>query len=486
MESVFIKFGYKLFKLLSVAYEQSFLSQLIISINQFLKNIILGSGLIQWFSSNKGLNRSLDQSVFKKYAGLKVPEGLKQLFMSSQILKVLLNKRVLTGLIMLQILTYIILPTTINVVLSACLIGLMLFHGWLYVEQSNEPSLVVVGMFTVMAFFIVSYMLSPIRSDGFTILIIYLSTFLFASFLLGVFNDRNFFERILHLLAVMVFMTGIYGIYQRIVGAPIDPAWLDENATSLGVRVYSVFGNPNVYGEFLVLLLPLVFAGFNLQKNNWIKFGYFIAFSIGFLNVLLTLSRGSMLSLGLALMLIILFKDRKYLPLVVVGVLLSPFFVPESIIQRIMTIFQGGDTSTSYRVSIYTASLDMLRDFFVEGTGLGNFKVLYKAYAYSAAKSFHAHNTLLMLFIEMGIMGIIAWGYYFFVWTREIFDAQKTKGVYGYYAFAAFVGVLGCTIQGMVDHIFHNYDILFFYILIMTIGVIASKAAKEVRNESEN
>jgi O-antigen ligase len=284
-------------------------------------------------------------------------------------------------------------------------------------------------------------------------------------------------------IAILVGITGLHGIYQRIVGVPVDPAWLDEEATGLGIRIYSVFGNPNVYGEFLVLTLPLMFAGFNQYKRLWVKLIYGGIFALGGLNVLLTLSRGSMMSLAIALVLVVLFKDRKYLPVLVVGVLLSPYFVPQSIIDRIMTIFQGGDTSTSYRVSIYTASLDMLKDYVVEGVGLGNFKVLYKAYAYSAAKSFHAHNTLLMIMIELGLVGFAAWILYFITWFKEIFSAQKSVNRYGYFAFAAFAGIVGCTVQGMVDHVFHNYDILFFYVLMMTFGVIAAQIAREEGDE---
>jgi O-antigen ligase len=362
----------------------------------------------------------------------------------------------------------------------------MFFRRWLYEEERSPKNLVVVGLYLLMLFFIVSYMFSPIQGDGLTILVIYIATLLFAATLLGTFNDRRFLEQMMHLFAGIVLLVGLHGIYQRIVGVPVDPAWLDESAGGSGIRIYSVFGNPNVFGEFLVLLLPIVFAGFNTYKNKWVKLIYAGIFAIGGLNVLLTLSRGSMLSLGIAIVLIIIFKDRKYMPLLVLGAFMSPYIVPESIINRIMTVFRGGDTSTSYRMSIYTASVDMLKDGFVEGVGLGNFKVLYKAYAYSAAKSFHAHNTPLMLFIEMGIMGIIAWGYYTFIWMREIFSAQKCKNAYSYYAFAAFAGVVGCSIQGMVDHIFHNYDILFFYIIVMTFGVIAAKNAKDVANEQEN
>lgn len=468
------------------AYEKSAILWGMGRLKQMVASLFATSVILKWLSDNSGLESDFRKSFLDSFGFESRKSPIKHFLLKSILLRFFLDQRVLSALVLLQIFTYIFLPTPLSVLISLGLVALMLFRRWIYDEERRPKSLVIVSLYILMFFFIVSYLFSPIKGDGLTILIIYIATLLFAATLLGTFGDRRFLEQMMHLFAGIVLLVGLHGIYQRIVGVPVDPAWLDESAGGSGIRIYSVFGNPNVFGEFLVLLLPIVFAGLNTFKNKWIKLLYAGIFAIGGLNVLLTLSRGSMVSLAIAIVLIIIFKDRKYMPLLILGVFLSPYIVPESIINRIMTIFRGGDTSTSYRMSIYTASVDMLRDGFVEGVGLGNFKVLYKAYAYSAAKSFHAHNTPLMLFIEMGIMGILAWGYYSFIWMREIFSAQKSRNAYSYYAFAAFAGIVGCSIQGMVDHIFHNYDILFFYIIVMTFGVIAAKNAKDVANEQEN
>ncbi|MBE0450636.1 MAG: O-antigen ligase family protein [Clostridia bacterium] len=486
MESVFLKIGIRLMHDIRDAYQKSATYRGLGHLKNALASVLATSIILSWLSDNSGLESAYRKSFVDSFKLANKSSPIKSFLLKSVLLRFFMDRRVLSSLVLLQIFTYIFLPTPISVFISLALVALMFFRRWIYDEESSPKNLVVIGLYLLMLFFVVSYLFSPIQGDGLTILVIYIATLLFAATLLGTFNDRRFLGQMMHLFAGIVLLVGLHGIYQRIVGVPVDPAWLDESAGGSGIRIYSVFGNPNVFGEFLVLLLPIVFAGFNTFKNKWVKLIYAGIFAIGGLNVLLTLSRGSMLSLGIAIVLIIIFKDRKYMPLLILGAFMSPYIVPESIINRIMTVFRGGDTSTSYRMSIYTASVDMLKDGFVEGVGLGNFKVLYKAYAYSAAKSFHAHNTPLMLFIEMGIMGIIAWGYYAFIWMREIFSAQKCKNAYSYYAFAAFAGVVGCSIQGMVDHIFHNYDILFFYIIVMTFGVIAAKNAKDVANEQEN
>lgn len=460
------------------AYQDSATHAFFVNLEKHLQLWFEASWFRQFFTGHEGMVEDFNGSYAKKLTRKINGSGLSEWLKASWILKLVLNKTVLKLFVYVQIFSYVLLPTLIGVVISIGIVGLLILYRLTDTNQPQMP-LVSVAMGIVVATMAVSLLFNPVSSDGLVIWLIYMSTFAFSAMILGTFRDRQFVREVMVIIGIMVILLGVYGVYQKSVGVPVDPAWLDEDVQELGVRVYSVFGNPNVYGEFLVLVLPLMFAGINRHENKWMKLFFAGAFLLGGLNVVLTLSRGSMMSLGIALILIVLFKDRKYLPLIVLGILLSPYFVPEAIIGRIMSIFEGGDTSMSYRVSIYRASFDMLEDYFIQGTGLGNFKVLYKAYAYSAAKSFHAHNTLLMLMIELGLVGILAYIFYFFTWARAIFSVQKKKSVYAYYAFAAFAGVVGCTVQGMVDHIFHNYDILFVYILMMTIGVISAYAARE-------
>ncbi|MFA7411750.1 MAG: O-antigen ligase family protein, partial [Tissierellaceae bacterium] len=135
----------------------------------------------------------------------------------------------------------------------------------------------------------------------------------------------------------------------------------------------------------------------------------------------------------------------------------------------------GGDTSTSYRKSIYQASINMLRDYYVAGTGLGQFKEIYKVYSLNAAKSFHAHNTFLMISIEMGILGIGSFFAMILSWAREIISTLKYRDdQMSFISISIFAGIVGCSIQGMVDHIWHNYDIMFMYFILLGLAISAT------------
>ncbi|HBH12737.1 MAG: O-antigen polymerase [Clostridiales bacterium 38_11] len=485
MESVFYSKGKRVLKHILNLYRQSLLYKSFGMMFSTIGSLMINSVIVGWLSSNDQLKNSLENRKLFSFKSEASKSFIRNFLAGSRFLTIFSDKSVLFPLIFLNVFLYPFTPTAIGIIFSTGLCALMLINATIHQNFRKKSRLIVFTTLIFLAYLLLSLFFNDIRSDGVLIFITYTSILLFTAFITVTINDDKNAMILIHMIASTVLAVSLYGLYQVYAGAPVDPSWLDESLTGNVIRIYSVFGNPNVFGEFLTLTLPIVFAGLNLNRNKIIRIVYGITFLLGMFNVLLTFSRGSMLALLIVMVLIVVFKDRKYLPLLVLMLLVSPLILPSSIIERILTIFQGGDTSTSYRVSIYMASYDMLKEHVFTGVGLGNFKVLYNAYAYTSAKSFHAHNTILMIWIELGFMGLLAWIYMMFVWIREIFSSQKIDSTWSYYAFAAFAGVMGCTLQGMVDHIWHNYDILFFYFLMVALGFIVSNIAKGQTNDEK-
>ena len=72
---------------------------------------------------------------------------------------------------------------------------------------------------------------------------------------------------------------------------------------------------------------------------------------------------------------------------------------------RIASSVTMSDSSSLYRVSIYTAALDIIRHYWVTGIGIGAFNQIYPLFSFEAANAYHAHNLFLQEFIELGIVG---------------------------------------------------------------------------------
>jgi O-antigen ligase len=479
MRSLIVNSTFSIIKYFKALYHESLTFRAISNFKAWLRVLTSSSWILTFLKSESFKN--YDETRFAHLSHkLKLNIATKKILYESKVLRFITKPTMLGFFWLIHIVSYGILPTSLSILLSLALIILIFLFTQFNETVKAEPIFIISGLF-LLGMILMGGLLNTLSYDTLTILMIYGMTTLLV-FTLGLYgNHKKIFTSILFAIGLTVFLYSLYGIYQRIVGVAVDPAWLDENASHQALRIFSVFNNPNVFGEFLVLTVPLMFAGSQVSKKLWMKLAFFCIFALGALNILLTYSRGSMISLAFAMVIIVVIRDRRYMPLLILGFVMSPFILPEAIWARIMTVFQGGDTSTDFRVSIYLSSIDMLRDHFLLGVGFGNFKEVFKLYAYTASKSFHAHNTWLMLWLEMGLVGLLAWLTFLGAWTKQLFTL-KDRNAYSYYAVAAFAGVVGCSLQGMVDHIFHNYDILFYYLLVVVFGFMAIRLSKEANH----
>ena len=207
---------------------------------------------------------------------------------------------------------------------------------------------------------------------------------------------------------------GLYGIYQRmVVGVEVNLSYVDltYNADMPG-RVYSVFDNPNAFGEVLVLLLPLAAALVVCARRWWGKLTALAVFCVGGIGLAMTYSRAGWVGLAAAMVLFVLMWNAKLVPLfALLGVAAVPF-LPETVFHRILTITNFSDTSTSSRFPLYTATVAGLKKSPILGAGLGTdavrqFIKINELY-HAKAPYVHAHNTYLQVWIETGLLGILS------------------------------------------------------------------------------
>lgn len=326
--------------------------------------------------------------------------------------------------------------------------------------------------------------------------VIYMSAIYLGFILPGVIDTR---EKIYSLIRGMAFVLGIlslYGFYQKVAGAPVDPNWMDERFGDDIIRIYSVFGNPNVYGEYLILTIPIAITSFFIEKKKTMKvlFGCIVLASV--INLFLTLSRASMAGFLVGIVVIVVLKLKKMIPILLIGMLISPIFLPDYIVDRAMSTFNmgsqsqvnsmevhsGADTSILYRGAIYRSSLEMMKDHPISGVGIGQFSEVYKLYG--VANSYHPHNTFLMVAIETGILGITSLILLGVTWAKNMVLSVKYKGDALSFLNVAILGaIVGCSIQGLADHIWHNYNILLIFFTLIGIGYSSFNVLKEEDHE---
>jgi len=287
-------------------------------------------------------------------------------------------------------------------------------------------------------------------------------------------NSRRLLNTLIFIFCTSAAVTGIIGVYQKLSGK-IDMTWVDKELFSnLQLRVYSTFANPNVYGSYLLLAIPVCLIMIHMSNRLLHKFYYIIVTGLLIYNLALTYSRGCYLALIAGLVIYIFFMEKRLITLFTAGIVFLPFVVPASIINRFLSIANLSDSSTSYRIYIWQATLRILKDFWISGLGQGieAYNVVYPFYAFSEVSAPHSHNLFLQVFTELGIFGLIVFLILLLSFFRTLLQLfQKTRNNKTKSFLAGFIAAAAAFLmQGMFDYVFYNYRVMLTFFIFMGIG----------------
>ena len=284
---------------------------------------------------------------------------------------------------------------------------------------------------------------------------------------------------ILWVLISMGALIALYAIYQYIVGVEMDAAWVDAESFDITTRAYATFNNPNVLGEYLILVGSLA-AGMMWKMRNWFGRLYYTGcFGVICLGLVATGSRGAMLGLMFSAGLFVLLSEKRLIPLGIILLLLMPFILPESLWARIASSVTMSDSSSLYRVSIYSAAFDIIRHYWTTGIGIGAFNQIYPLFSFEAANAYHAHNLFLQEFIELGVVGFIVMVLLFLFFFQKLYSAMRTvPRRFKFLLGAAFGGFAGLLLQGLTDHLWFDYRIVLFFWCFIGISMAAVRVGE--------
>ena len=294
-------------------------------------------------------------------------------------------------------------------------------------------------------------------------------------------------------LMALVFSSAVvaaYGIYQNYFGE-LSTIWQDTSVfAEIRGRVVSVFENPNVLGEYLILLFPLTLAMMATAKKANERFAFFVCAALNCVCLIFTWSRGAWIGFALATVLFLCVSSKYFftaglLSIPVIGTFVV-FKVDSSIIRRITSF---GDSSTSYRLGIWEGTLRMLEDvgFFGIGIGEGAFTKLYPVYALAGIETApHSHNLYLQIAVETGYISLLAFFVFVLIFTQCSFGFCKRamKRDNKLICIGIFCGVLAFLIQGMTDYVWYNNRIFLLFWMIVGLGIAHIYTSKGTDEES--
>lgn len=312
-------------------------------------------------------------------------------------------------------------------------------------------------------------------------------------------KSKEDLNSLLTVLMVSATLVALYGVLQAFTGVEIRREWLDvENNPDVAVRVFSVFGNPNTLAEYLVLLCPIGVGMFWYTKNMKKKLVFGGAIALMLVCIILTMSRGGWVGIAMAALIFVLLVDKRVLLFAIPLLLGALIFLPQTVINRILSIGNLADSSTAYRFQIWDITGDVIRDHAVAGVGFGHlpYKQVFETYI-RTMPIFHAHNSFIQTIAEIGYAGFMIFISMLFMiikypYTKLVKQPKDEKiDLYLKYVGAGFVsGLIGVFTHGMFENVLYLPKIIFTFwtvvaMVICSVNIIEAKRPIKVITEDQ-
>ncbi|HAH30913.1 MAG TPA: hypothetical protein DCL44_01215 [Elusimicrobia bacterium] len=238
--------------------------------------------------------------------------------------------------------------------------------------------------FAYLAYVLVSFFHAPYKGasvDDFVRYILYMSVTLVVI--------REFsvpaIDRLTKILLITAYISVLYGFVQfldvrcfppKAEGPGLDPfIWRQ----AFGSRTFSTYGNPNFFGNFLVLILPIAVTQY-LKKRS---FNLLPLIILNLVCLYGTYTKGAWLGFGISTFIFVIFyvyffsgvNRKKLLKIMMVGGAVSIIFA-----LLVLNYARKSPTSVPFRVATWLSTWEMIETHPLIGTGVGSFKVIYPAF----------------------------------------------------------------------------------------------------------
>ena len=244
-------------------------------------------------------------------------------------------------------------------------------------------------------------------------------------------------------------------------------------------RVRAFYGSPNNLGLFLGRVAPLLVAVALLGRGRKRRGAYALALVVVFPALYLTYSRGAwFLGIPAALAFIGMARGRRGLLLTLAALLaLALAILPVMGTERWSGLFDIHRGTTFFRLKLWQASLQMIKEHPLFGVGLDNFLYEYRTRyvlpeAWQELNLSHPHNLLLDWWSRLGLGGVVVLAWLLLVFFREAWSLYQAlpEGDERALTLGLMAGMVDCLAHGLIDNSYFLVDLAFVFMLM--IGVI--------------
>ena len=310
--------------------------------------------------------------------------------------------------------------------------------------------------------------------------IFFIHLFVYFSALVFAFKNKEQWKWLFRTSLFVSLVVVIYGLMQHFgIASAIN---------TTGVRISSTLGNPAYLGSYLLINFFFALYLFFMDKNIFWRIFYVISGFLGVISLYLTQTRGAVIGLVGALILLALLnvfrvkKEQKIVKIISVvfliiillfSVLLFIFkdsrFVKENGTLERITSISADDYTTKTRLSAWNSSLKAWQEKPIFGWGLENYGYAFskyfpsEIYVNSGSRIWfdNAHSVFFEHLVSTGIVGVLSYFVLFFLAFFYLFKTRRISRLES----NIFISLL-------VGYIFANlfvFDTINTYILIALI-----------------
>jgi putative inorganic carbon (hco3(-)) transporter len=263
--------------------------------------------------------------------------------------------------------------------------------------------------------------------------------------------------------------------------------------------VNSMAGGPNELAGLLLALLPLLVALLRSSRNVLARTLLVVCGAVCLAAISLTGARIVMIAL-ISIAIFYTIQSKHKVPTFLTCVLIAAMiwhFLPLEYKQRYLTVQQyagGGqlDASNSFRLEIWKAGEQIFFKYPILGVGAGQFPTAYGLiYLNGAHRAWmNPHNLVIQVACELGVVGLLVFGYFVWQIIRGIAVGLRRKRERGMalnyqVAIACAVMFVGVMILSFVSHtLYRPYWFVLAGLAAANRNIIYAKLRKRVKLQS--
>jgi len=244
---------------------------------------------------------------------------------------------------------------------------------------------------------------------------------------------------------------------------------------SLGQRPRGTLGHYMTYSGTLMLVVGVAGARlvFGTRDRVWpalVMPALVVALS-------LTLTRSAWVGACVAVGVLFILKDLRLLGLLPVVAALFFAFAPDSVTNRMVSVFDLRDPSNRDRLAMARTGAAMVRDFPLTGVGPAMIPKLYTQYRDPdavQAMNPHLHNVPLQIAAERGLPALAIWLAFIAVLAYSLFRIFRSEGDQTFAA-AGLAAIAGMLSAGLFEYNFGDSEFLMLFLVLVTLPFAASR-----------